>query len=71
MALINSLKHINVNPAFKTTVSGDYSFNEKLFQIRTYKDGDTRMTEGHKQNIQLTKDMASELIRLLEQFTKQ
>jgi hypothetical protein len=55
----------------KTEIIGDYCYDQKYFQIRTYKSGDIKMEESPKQNIQLDKKMAVELINLLSDFIKE
>ena len=49
-------------------VVADLSYNEELFQIRTYKAGDDNCKENTKQNLQLTKEGAAELIKYLNNF---
>ena len=71
MAILNKLVYVNEQPNARTSVSGDYCFDNNYFQIRTYKAGDINQTEGQKQNIQLNKEMAQKLIELLNQFVKQ
>jgi hypothetical protein len=71
LAIISVLVHCKSEPVRQTTVSADYCFNESLFQIRTYKNGDHELQEGSKQNIQLTKEMAKELSDLLNHFITQ
>ncbi len=39
-----------------------------IFKLEHNKAGDTNRTEGQKQNIQIDKKMAAELINLLNQF---
>ena len=68
MAILSELVNVNEQPNARTSVSGDYCFNNNYFQIRTYKAGDTNRTEGQKQNIQLDKEMAQNLVILLNQF---
>jgi len=71
MAVLSELIKVNEEPIIRTSVLGDYCFNEKYFQIRTYKAGDINRKEGSKQNIQFDKEIASELVKLLNQFIKQ
>lgn len=71
MANLIELIHTNRQPMVRTDVSADYCFNRAYFQIRTYRNGDTRRTEGQTQNIQLTQDMAKKLAILLKDFIKQ
>lgn len=71
MAFIRELVHVNETPQNRTAVSSDYCFNESAFQIRTYKNGDTLRAEGSKQNIQLNREMALELINKLQDFVNQ
>ncbi|EHJ9962204.1 hypothetical protein KB977_004626 [Vibrio parahaemolyticus] len=71
MAFINELVKVNDIPKVRSGVSADYCFNESAFQIRTYKDGDSQRTEGSKQNLQLNKKMARELIAKLQDFVDQ
>lgn len=49
-------------------VVADLSFDKDLFQIRTYKAGDDNRSENTKQNLQLTKEGARELIKHLRSF---
>lgn len=51
-------------------VIADVIIENDYFQIRTYAAGDTEREKGSKQNIQLTKEKAKELISLLEVFTR-
>jgi len=71
MAILSELVSVNEQPNARTSVSGDYCFDRNYFQIRTYKAGDTSRTQGQKQNIQLNKEMAQSLVRLLNQFIEQ
>jgi len=71
MAILSELVKVNEQPHARKNVIGDYCFNENYFQIRTYKAGDISRTEGQKQNIQIDKDMALQLINLLNQFIEQ
>ena len=71
MALINELIKIEDTPKIKTGVSADYCFNESIFQIRTYKNGDACRIEGQKQNIQLNIEMAKKLASKLQAFINQ
>ena len=68
MAILSELVKVNEQPNARTTVSGDYCFDRNYFQIRTYKAGDLNRTKGQKQNIQLNKEMAQNLVKLLNQF---
>jgi hypothetical protein len=49
-------------------VVADLSFDCDLFQIRTYKAGDDNRKENTKQNLQLTREGAKELIKHLQSF---
>jgi len=69
MAILSELVSVNEQPNARTSVSGDYCFDRNYFQIRTYKAGDTSRTQ--KKNIQLDKEMAQSLVRLLNQFIEQ
>lgn len=71
MAKINDIVHTNDVPNPRTNVSADYSFNENIFQLRTYKEGDTNRHDTSKQNIQLDKEKAQELKNLLNEFLNQ
>ena len=71
MAILRELIKVNERPNAKTEVVGDCYFDKNYFQIRTYKAGDTSRTEGQKQNIQINKKMAAELINPLNQFINQ
>ena len=71
MAILRELIKVNERPNTKTEVVGDYCFDKNYFQIRTYKVGDTNRTEGQKQNMQIDKKMAAELVNLLNQFINQ
>lgn len=52
MANLIELIHTNRQPMVRTDVSADYCFNRAYFQIRTYRNGDTRRTEGQTQKHQ-------------------
>lgn len=71
MAQINDIVHTNDEPNPRTKVSADYSFNENTFQLRTYKEGDVGRNDTSKQNIQLDREKAQELINLLNNFVNQ
>ncbi len=71
MAIINSLRLCNAKPNKRTAVSADYCYDSTLFQIRTYKDGDTNMAGGSTQNIQIDKELAKMLIKKLVDFIGQ
>lgn len=71
MAFVNELIKVNDTPKVRSGVSADYCFNESAFQIRTYKAGDLQRTDGSKQNLQLNKQMAQELIVKLQAFVEQ
>ena len=71
MAILSKLTNVNEQPNIRTSVSGDYCFDRNYFQIRTYKAEDTSRSEGPKQNIQMDKAMAENLVRLLKQFIDQ
>ena len=49
-------------------VLADVVYDKDFFQIRTYAIGDKDRTNGSKQNIQLTRDKAIELKKLLDVF---
>lgn len=49
-------------------VIADIVVDKNYLQIRTYAMGDTEREKGSKQNIQLSKNKAQELISYLEQF---
>ncbi len=69
MAVIDRFIKLEEVPGIpQTNVSADYCFDESTFQLRTYKDGDTSREEGSKQNIQLSKPMAKELVKILQEF---
>lgn len=68
MALITNLIHTNNAPTARTSVVADYSFSGTIFQIRTYKEGDTSRVEGQKQNIEIDKEMASKIVGYLKEF---
>jgi hypothetical protein len=71
MAIIKDLYLCNDKPQVRSAVSADYCFDQSLFQIRTYKDGDKNRSEGSKQNIQINKDMAQVIIKRLQEFLNQ
>ena len=71
MAIINDLHFCNDKPQRRTKVSADYCYDQTLFQIRTYKDGDSNRKEGSKQNIQIDKKMAEEIMQKLQEFMNQ
>lgn len=71
MAIIKDLHLCSDKPQVRTAVSADYCFDQSLFQIRTYKDGDKNRSEGSKQNIQIDKDMAQIIINQLQAFVNQ
>ena len=68
MALIKEFKLVNKNINISSEVVSDYSFDKNFFEIRTYKNNDTERKESTKQNIQLNKEKAKELINLLTDF---
>ena len=68
---INDLEKVETNINKRTSVLGDYSYDKAHFQIRTYKAGDRNKSEGHKQNIQIDKNMAKNLIEYLTIFVEQ
>ncbi|MCI5147621.1 MAG: hypothetical protein D3923_19315 [Candidatus Electrothrix sp. AR3] len=72
MALVNELVEVDdpVN-AGSGGVAADYCFNESIFQIRTYKKGDNTRACGSKQNVQLSKKMAADLLEKLQTFIDQ
>lgn len=49
-------------------VVADVLIEKDYFQLRSYASGDTEREKGSKQNIQLSKEKAKELIKLLEEF---
>ena len=51
-------------------VVADVIIEKDYIQFRTYKMGDTDRQEGSKQNIQLNREKALEVKRLLEEFLK-
>lgn len=59
-------KEIKIN----SYVVADIKYSNEIFQLRSYKEGDTDRLEGVKQNVQLSKDGASELIKHLTNFLK-
>lgn len=61
---IRPRKDLRIN----SDVVADLSFDKELFQIRTYKAGDDNRSENTKQNLQLTRDGAKELIKHLQSF---
>jgi two-component sensor histidine kinase len=71
MAQINDIIRSGDEPNPRTSVSADYSFNENIFQLRTYKEGDVNRNDTSKQNIQLDIKKAQELINLLNDFVNQ
>ena len=70
MAIIGKI--INEGPGQVNVRSGevlaDIVTDKDFFQIRTYAMGDNDRKNGSKQNIQLTKEKAIELKRLLDKF---
>ncbi|WP_418637729.1 hypothetical protein [Winogradskyella sp.] len=56
---------INIRPG---EVVSDVIIEKDYLQLRTYAMGDIDRERGFKQNIQLSKEKAKELIILLEQF---
>ncbi len=69
MAVISEFIKSNKLPGIpQTNVKAEYCFDESTFRLRTYKSGDTRREEGSKQNIQLSKPMAKELVQILQEF---
>lgn len=70
MAIIGKI--INEGPGHVNTRSGevlaDVVTDKEFFQIRTYAMGDNDRKNGSKQNIQLTKEKARELRRLLDNY---
>ncbi|QED38631.1 hypothetical protein FK178_13310 [Antarcticibacterium arcticum] len=70
MAIIGNI--INEGPGHVNVRSGevlaDIVTAKDFFQIRTYAMGDNDRKNGSKQNIQLTKEKAIELRRLLDKF---
>jgi len=68
MAIITNLVHTNDVIQTRTHTSADYCSNNTYFQIRTYAQNDINRENGAKQNIQISREAAQELITLLEQF---
>ena len=70
MAIIGKI--INEGPGHVNTRSGevlaDVVIDREFFQIRTYAMGDYDRKNGSKQNIQLTREKAVELRKLLDKF---
>ena len=60
--------HVNTRPG---AVLADIVTDREFFQIRTYAMGDHDRKNGSKQNIQLTKEKAIELRKLLDKFIEQ
>lgn len=56
---------INLRPG---EVLADVVIENNYFQLRTYAMGDTDRERGSKQNIQMTRKKAEELILMLEEF---
>ena len=71
MAQIKDIHQVESEPSARTQVSADYSFSQNLFQMRTYREGDTSRTQQPTQNIQLDKNMAEDLIVKLAKFLNQ
>ena len=71
MAIIRELIFCEDTLQNRTFVSADYCYDRNLFQIRTYKSGDQTRSEGSKQNIQIDRKMAKEIIDKLNQFLNQ
>ncbi|EPF2507132.1 hypothetical protein ACSL9G_003027 [Vibrio fluvialis] len=71
MALLGEMIKVHDTPTARTKVVSDYCFNRSLFQLRSYKDGDTQMSQGSKQNIQLDKAAAKKLRDALDEFIDQ
>ncbi len=68
MAQITELIHTNDDIQTRTNTVADYCFNNEYFQIRTYSQNDIKRENGAKQNIQINKDIAKNLIDLLNTF---
>ena len=49
-------------------VIGDIIMDKQYLQLRTYAMGDIDRERGSKQNIQITKEKAKELLKILEEF---
>lgn len=71
MAIIKSLVLCDDKPQDRTSVVADYCYDKNFFQIRTYKAGDQNRSQGSKQNVQIDKEMAKEIIKKLNVFLKQ
>jgi hypothetical protein len=56
---------INIRPS---EVIADVIIEKDYFQLRSYAAGDTEREKGSKQNIQLSKEKAKEVIKLLEEY---
>lgn len=73
MAIIGKI--LNEGPGQVNVRSGevlaDVVTDKDFFQIRTYAMGDMDRLKGVKQNIQLTREKALELKRLLQKFLDQ
>ncbi|NIJ45607.1 hypothetical protein FHR24_002075 [Wenyingzhuangia heitensis] len=70
MAIVGEIikeSHSNINTRGGEVIS-DVIFNNEYFQIRTYAMGDYDRKNGSKQNIQLTKEKAIELRKLMDKF---
>ncbi|NJB82678.1 hypothetical protein [Wenyingzhuangia aestuarii] len=70
MAIIGKIikeSQSNINTRGGEVIS-DVIFNNEYFQIRTYAMGDYDRKNGSKQNIQLTKEKAIELRKLMDKF---
>ncbi len=68
MTLIDNLVRVNDEPRVRIKVAADYSFNNEIFQIRAYKQGDTRITKGQTQNIQIDRNTAIQIVGYLKEF---
>ena len=58
------VKEIRIN----SYVVADVKYSDEIFQLRSYKEHDKNRAEGVKQNLQLTKKGAEELVKHLNCF---
>lgn len=68
MAIIKGFINDKTNIILKTETIADYTFDNEYLQIRTYKDNDFNRVDSPKQNFQLDKDKARELIDIINKF---
>lgn len=71
MAIIKGFINDKTNIIFKTETIADYTFDNEYLQIRTYKDNDFNRVDSPKQNFQLDKDRARELIEIINKFLRE